>query len=899
MKISWFSFCLLLYIVGSTVKGADFFVDIIDTESFPQQNLFGVSQGSVAWSDYDLNGLPDFLLTGVNSLGPITRLYSQNTSGVFYDVTNNQTFPEGTPPNDYISDVKWMDFNSDGRPDFFLTGAASVFLNAKLYSQNSSGVFYDVNNIETFPQGAIPGLSYPSTAWTDFNSDGRLDFFLTGIHISTLYAQLYSQNSTGVFYDITNTQTFPQGIPTPVQIGTVNWIDYDSNNLSDFILTGANSSGINIIQFYSQNSTEVFYDIINSETFPQGPPAGVFYGSVDWRDFNSDGRPDFLLTGAVNTNSFVFCLYSQNSTGVFYNVVNINTFPEDVPNGISQGTVNWIDYNSDGMIDIFVTGYQYPSTKVTRLYSQNYTGTFYDITNTQSFPQGIPPQVSSSSVALSDFNLDGHLDILLIGSAQQPVIKIYQNGCPNNYFLSGSSCSYCPGPISLDQRTCTTCPSNNFFDSSSNTCILCPSNQIPSPDQSECIFCQDGLEPNSTQTGCHACSFDEIYNQDTKLCENKSSSGLSTGGLVGAIVGSILGLFGLLGIFSLIICCCLCCFCAILLIILLFAVILIILVLLILLLSSGVTAGSALVLLMRKSKRIHSDELTFDLLLGTGAFGQVYRGTCQGEIVAIKKLSVLLDQKARDDFLQEADILSKLNHPYIIKYIAAIEGNDICYLVLEFAEKGSLESLMKKERLSLESKLTFAYQISLALEYLHSKGVIHRDLSCRNVLITSDYIAKLTDFGLSRVLEQPDLEGGQTKTNVGPIRWLPIEFIVLRKYSKAGDIYMFGMFLYELLTEKMPYSDISNIHDVVNQIRLGRKPPLDPEWPSEIKELLMKCWQDREEDRPDINSISSHLKPFICQNNLLNNREKDSESTEEDRQEVDNNYFELSSMPQG
>ncbi|XP_014680626.1 PREDICTED: tyrosine-protein kinase isoform SRK1-like, partial [Priapulus caudatus] len=91
--------------------------------------------------------------------------------------------------------------------------------------------------------------------------------------------------------------------------------------------------------------------------------------------------------------------------------------------------------------------------------------------------------------------------------------------------------------------------------------------------------------------------------------------------------------------------------------------------------------------------------------------------------------------------------------------------------------------------------------------------IIHRDLACRNVLVDADGAAKLTDFGLSRVLDRANSEA-QTQSTFGPIRWLPPEFLTDAVYSKAGDVYMFGMFLLELLTEQFPYAGVDNLLDV-------------------------------------------------------------------------------------
>ena len=92
-----------------------------------------------------------------------------------------------------------------------------------------------------------------------------------------------------------------------------------------------------------------------------------------------------------------------------------------------------------------------------------------------------------------------------------------------------------------------------------------------------------------------------------------------------------------------------------------------------------------------KSSKASINDLTFDQLFENGAFGQVYRGTYYNQIISIKKLTVLLDEKARKDLPNEAEILSKLSYSYIIGHITGIKTQETCYLVLKYDEKGSLE----------------------------------------------------------------------------------------------------------------------------------------------------------------------------------------------------------------
>ncbi|XP_042435793.1 pto-interacting protein 1-like [Zingiber officinale] len=200
-------------------------------------------------------------------------------------------------------------------------------------------------------------------------------------------------------------------------------------------------------------------------------------------------------------------------------------------------------------------------------------------------------------------------------------------------------------------------------------------------------------------------------------------------------------------------------------------------------------------------------------LIGKGGTGQVYKGNLQnGRQIAIK-LSQLSTKSSRD-FLQEVDIVTKLDHPHVVSLLGiCVEKNNLISIYKYFVN-GSLEEILHgknaKEPLPWDTRTKVAMGIAKALNYLHhgSQTVIHRDVKSSNILLDSEFEPQLSDFGLafwvpktSNYLTQNDI--------VGTFGYLAPEYFMYGKASNKIDVYAFGVVLLELLTGRMPINDNS------------------------------------------------------------------------------------------
>jgi serine/threonine protein kinase len=199
-------------------------------------------------------------------------------------------------------------------------------------------------------------------------------------------------------------------------------------------------------------------------------------------------------------------------------------------------------------------------------------------------------------------------------------------------------------------------------------------------------------------------------------------------------------------------------------------------------------------------------------MLGKGASAQVYRALnfLTGETVAIKAISLAsLAPSALPDIMAEIDLLKNLNHPNIVKYKGFARDKESLFIILEYCENGSLQTILKKFGKFPESLVAvYISQVLEGLIYLHEQGVIHRDIKGANILTNKDGSVKLADFGVSSRSAGPNLQGNDNEV-VGSPYWMAPEVIEQSGASTASDIWSLGCVVVELLEGKPPYGDLA------------------------------------------------------------------------------------------
>ena len=204
-------------------------------------------------------------------------------------------------------------------------------------------------------------------------------------------------------------------------------------------------------------------------------------------------------------------------------------------------------------------------------------------------------------------------------------------------------------------------------------------------------------------------------------------------------------------------------------------------------------------------------------LVATGGFGEVYRGrdTETGQVIVIKRLKPELLAQQPDvvgRFVREGELLCQLNHPNIVQMIATekirfseeIEGEQC--LVMEYVAGGSLRNLLDAQgQLPVVRVLDIALELADALSRAHHLGIIHRDLKPANVLLAEDGTPRLTDFGISRMMQREGTQLTEIGVMMGTIDYMSPEACRGEELDAQADIWSFGVLLYEMLTGELPF----------------------------------------------------------------------------------------------
>lgn len=260
-----------------------------------------------------------------------------------------------------------------------------------------------------------------------------------------------------------------------------------------------------------------------------------------------------------------------------------------------------------------------------------------------------------------------------------------------------------------------------------------------------------------------------------------------------------------------------------------------------------------------------TDYFNQKMKIGEGGYGSIYKGKLRNTEVAIKILH-LDSLQGPLEFQQEVNILSKLRHPNIVTLIGACQ--ETWALIYEYLPNGSLEDRLNCKNntppLTWQTRIRIAAEICSALIFLHScrpQGVIHGDLKPANILLDSNFVSKLGDFGICRVLPREEFSGNNTlfcRTDPkGTFVYMDPDFLATGEITSKSDVYSFGIILLRLLTGRPALGIVKEVQYAIDKENL--KDLLDStagDWPfvqaKQLAHLAISCADINRKGRPDL-----------------------------------------------
>ncbi|KAG9509208.1 Tyrosine kinase receptor Cad96Ca, partial [Fragariocoptes setiger] len=233
-------------------------------------------------------------------------------------------------------------------------------------------------------------------------------------------------------------------------------------------------------------------------------------------------------------------------------------------------------------------------------------------------------------------------------------------------------------------------------------------------------------------------------------------------------------------------------------------------------------------------------------------------------VVAVKTL-----KERSGDLLAEMKIMEMLgSHPNVVQMLSFSVETDSIHLIMEFVEQGNLQSYLRNSRqlkddicsekfnsLSSQDLIRFSYQIATGMDYVASRGIIHRDLAARNILVNSDKVCKIADFGLARKVGDQCIYKCHRRGAKLPVLWMAPESLSKSNYTTESDVFSFGVLMWEIVTlGSTPYS--TNVESGEWLLKPDHCEP-------EIYDIMLKCWKLDPKERASFKELADKLNELL------------------------------------
>lgn len=269
----------------------------------------------------------------------------------------------------------------------------------------------------------------------------------------------------------------------------------------------------------------------------------------------------------------------------------------------------------------------------------------------------------------------------------------------------------------------------------------------------------------------------------------------------------------------------------------------------------------------KRNYRIDFKSLVLGQLIGSGSFGHVYSGEYRGADVAIKKLKhQKMNKQQLEEFSQESAVMVGLRHPNIVLFMGVcIDPPDLC-IITEFMARGSLHDVLHNDKLQLPFPLlrNMIVDVLKGLQFIHSAGIIHRDLKSPNLLVDKNWTIKIADFGLS-CAKSESKDDAQIS-----LLWTAPEVLLQEKgcYTEKSDIYSFGVIMWEIMSRQTPFEGVAAAA-ISPMVVGGKRPLIFPEWNDIISTTIQRCWDQNSANRPTVKQARAMIETIEVDPNFM------------------------------